>query len=239
MDLKILSGQTINSEDELKYIIDFLGSQGFGHVSEWDLHQRKIESIINKANILRVKYDDKFKRDLIYVRNYIEAKNTADEFFSQFKPDDKINELMNKFNIIVDDSCTPPSYNYANNNDVINWVNFRLKYNLKDEFGPNDKVMYYNLDKNYLKINYGENYDFKELYRLLYNEECKDFPNKTGEWFDIGKIELKFFSNGNANIKGDLSPFRDYYYKYIRNKNYNHNIINYNKKIEIYKSKRD
>lgn len=240
MDLKILSGQTINSEAELKYILNFLDKQGFGYFSSWEHHQRKIEDIISNANTLQVKYDDDFKRKLMNVNDYIAAKKQADEFFSKFNPDDKINELLNKFSIISDDTSSPPSYNYANNNDVIKWVNFRLKWNLKDEFSPGDRVYYYNLDKNYLKINYGENYEFKELYRLIYGEEIKDVSlNKIGDWIDIGKIEIKFFANGNANIKGDIQKFRDYYYKDIISKKYHHNVIARNGKVEIYKSKRE
>lgn len=239
MDLKILSGQTVNSEAELKYILDFLEKQGFGYFREWDHHQKKIEKIIRESNTLNVKYNSDFDREMMRLNDYIIVKQKSIEFFSKFNPIDKINELMTKFYIIEDDSCRPPSYSYPSNNDVIKWVQFRLKYNLKDEFEPSDYVKYYNLDKKILKIHYGEHNEFTQLYRLLYNEECKDFPNKTGDWFDIGKLEIKFFANGNANIKGDLKPFTDYYYKYLLSKKYNHNIIVYNKKIEIYKTKRE
>jgi hypothetical protein len=238
MDLKILSGQTINSEAELKYILNFLDSQGFGYFSSWEHHQRKIEDIISNANTLNINYDDKLKSDLIKNTNYIEAKKQADIYFSKFKPDDKIYELLNTFSIISDDSSKPPSYNYCDNNDIIKWVNFRLKCNVKDEFNPDRRVEYYNLDKNYLKINYSDNYEFKKLYALIYSEEIKDVSlNKIGEWIDIGKIEIKFFANGNANIKGDIQKFKEYYYNYIKKQKYSHLVIDYNKKREIYKSK--
>ena len=228
--------EPIKTIDDLKQLIKFLDEQGFGYLSEHDLHNKKVDHIISKNNILGVKYDDKFKGNLYKLNNYEEMDKEAKIYFSKFSTDDKIYELINIFYLSDDEGCRVPSY-WSDNKEIIEWVNFKNKYRLKEEFGPKSNfVNVYNLDKNYIKIyfkNYGD-WDFKKMYKLIFGEECKDFGKNCGVWQNIGKIEIKFFQNGYANIKGDLKKIKEYYYKNLKNRN-NNMIIIYNGNLEILK----
>jgi hypothetical protein len=225
----------ISTTEDLKKVLKFLDEQGFGYISEWDLHQKKIIDVINKSNPLNVKYDDKLKSNLIGLKDYDIATQKAKEFFSKFNVDDKILELVSKFYIQSDDECRTP-YNRPDHKSIVEWFEFKTKYNLKDaDYGSSKFINYYNLDKNFLKIHFGEysTYDFNKLYELIFNEETKEYSSKKGDWQDLGKIQIKFFLKGGANIKGELDKYKYYYYQYIKNTNSN-NIIKYNNKIEIF-----
>ena len=87
-------------------------------------------------------------------------------------------------------------------------------------------------------------YEFKNFYKLVFDEECVDFDQrKTGFWIKLGKIEIKLFQNGYANIKGDLKKLKEYYYQYIKSNHHNNtNIIKYNSsdgQLEIIKGTKD
>lgn len=230
----------IKTKQELEKILDDLSEQGFGYFNRYDAHQRKIEKIINVNNKLNVSVDSEFKNNLQRVDDYVQAEKIAKEHFSKFKPDDKINELLKKFSIQYDDSAGIPS-NYADANEIIRWVEFRTKYNLKDEFDKGYNVQYYNLDKSFLKIYYNDNqYDFSTLYGLIYGKSCPDYDRKSiGVWIDLNPLELKIFANGYANIRGDIKKFKEYFYKTLKSERYGNSIIKYNDKIEIIKTVRD
>ena len=232
----------IKNKTDLKNIVDFLYENGFGYLRDYELHNSKIDSIINKANTLGIKYEpEKLKSSFKHLENYSDIEKEAKQFFSKFNVDDKINEYIDIFYIQSDASYRTPS-NRPDTKEVIEWVEFKKKYNLKDEFGASRYVSYYNLDKNYFKIKFGEyeSHKFENLYKLIFNENCTEFSQKKyGEWINLGKIEIKFFQNGYANLKGDLKKLKDYYYKYLKRKIYNVYIIKYNGKEEILKSKND
>ena len=134
-------------------------------------------------------------------------------------------------------------WNSPSRSDIIDWVKFKKKFNLKDEFGASENVYIYDLDRKSLKIYFGDNYnkyDFVKFYKIIFNEEVENpLENKVGVWQNLGKIEVKHFQNGNTEIRGDISKFKEYYYKDIKSKVYNHTIIRYNKKTEIIKPKKD
>lgn len=240
--------EQIKSRKELEDIFKSLSDQGFGFFSDYEAHHKKINRIINEYNTLRVdKEDYKFKEKMYSIDDYEEAKKEAINFFSKFKPDDKIFELLNTFHLSNDDSASTPSYNYPNAKEIIKWMTFKNKYKLNDkDFDGDDTVEYFNLDKSFLKIRYSnKDYKFKQLYELIFGEECNDFlgseyGDKNYDWQNLGKIEIKIFKNGYANIKGDLTKLKEYYYKTInKNRNYVHTIIKYNGKTEIIKKEKE
>ena len=229
----------IKNEEDLKKVLKFLEDQGFGYQSAyWELHNKKIDNIVSKANTLNIKYDSSLKERLYKLKDYDEVSEEAKNFFTKFTPDDKINEFINEFYLSTDETVRTP-YSRPDAKDIIAWTDFRNKFNLQNDFGVDNHIEYYNLDKNYLKINFGsyKEWEFKRLYKLIFNEECVEFEaKKVGLWVDLGKIEIKFFLNGKASIKGDLKKIKEYYYKYLKNRNGN-TIITYNKKIDITKHK--
>lgn len=229
----------IKTKEDLKKLLNYLYDQGFGYFSDWEHHQKKITHIINKNNTLNIKYDKKLDDEMNRLTDYDEIENQVKQYFLKFSPDDKIFELFERFNIQSDDSCSLPSNNYPDIKEIIKWNEFKNKYKLKDEYintGGFLSFAVYNLDKNFLKIRFGdESYHFNTLYKLIFNEEPSDINKVYGEWQNIGKIEIKKFQNGYANIKGDIKKFKDYYYKYLTQKIYYHTIIIYNKKQEIFK----
>lgn len=235
-----LSNLSIKNQADLKQILKFLDDQGFGYIGEWDLHQKKVDHIINKNNTFHITVDPKLKSTMKDLVDYDEIDKEVKNYFSKFNVDDKIFEFIKMFSLVEDDECATP-WNNPEVKDIVTWVNFKKKYNLKDEFGSHNMVRFYNLDKNYLKINFGQykSYGFKQFYKLIFGEECKEFDTdkKTGIWQNIGKIEIKFFLKGGANIKGDLTKIREYYYRDMTNKIYGHTIIKYNGKVDIIKSK--
>lgn len=231
----------IKTREELEKILQDLSDQGFGYFNRYDAHQRKIEKIINDANKLNVSVDSEFKNGIHRIDDYVQAEKTAQQHFSKFKPDDKINELLNRFTLQADDSVAIPR-SYSGANEIIAWVEFRTKYKLNDIFDKGYNVQYYNLDKNFLKIYYGDShYEFETLYNLIYGKPCPVNLSRqsVGYWIDLDPLEIKIFANNNAQIKGDITSFKDYLYKYVKNKEYGNKIIKYNGKTEIIKATRD
>jgi len=243
----------IKNKDDLKKILKFLDNQGFGitsvqHPDDYTLNNYKINKIIDNANILNIKINNRNNlfSELSKLNNYSDMVTTANNYFSKFNSKDKIKEFIDIFYIQEDEYCKVPSHTYPGKKEIIEWFNFKTKYDLNDDY--NDNVYYYNLDKNFLKIKFGDNkYEFEKFYKLLYNEESSEFEhskygkNIYGTWINLGKIEIKFFQTGNVNIKGDLASLREYYYEYLtsKNNNYTNYIIKYNGKIEIIKAKKE
>jgi hypothetical protein len=226
--------EPIKTRSDLEKILKFLEEQGFGYHSDYDLHNKKIDHIIGKRNTLGILYDTKFKEELYKYKDYEEADKKAKKYFSGFSADDKIFELISSYYLQSDEVCKVPGIR-PDNKEIIEWVNFKIKYGIKNEFGEKDyTVSVYNLDKNFLKINFKKYiWDFKRMYKLIFVEDCKDFDEKYyGSWQNIGKIEIKFFQNGSANIKGDTKKLKEYYYKNLKSKKINI-IIKYNDKLEI------
>lgn len=234
--------EPIKTHSDLKKLLKFLDEQGFGYHSEWEFHQKKINHIISKNNTLGVKYDEKIKDKLYKLEDYDEIDKEAKKYFSNFSVDDKIFEYIKTFRIIADDSCSTP-WKSPSDSDIIAWVDFKKKYNLKDEFGVSKTVNIYNLDKNFLKINFPQykTYEFEALYNYIFNEKCADFSDTkmTGVWQNLGKIEIKFFKKAGANIKGDLTKLKEYYFKELTEKVYYHMVIKYNGKVQVFKDTRE
>jgi len=237
-ELKI-SGK-IKTEKDLEKIIQYLRNQGFSpRDSEYELHNRKIENIFNSANKLAIKHDSKELEKLKRIKNYDEAEKIANNYFSTFNVDDKIYEYLNTFYIEPDASIQTPSQVYPETNSIIEWFEFKSKYNLKDVFDGSRRVEYINLDKAFIKFNFSKQRirDFQELYTLIFNEKTNNFNFDAAGWQDLGKIEIKTFAKGTAQIKGDLDKIKEYYYNYILSHKYNATIIVYKGKREIFKSK--
>jgi len=231
----------IKSSNDLNKIFDAIYEQGFGYVQNQDnFHKSKIEKIIQKYNVLKIDVPSSFYAESYKIKNYAEAEKEISAHFSKFNPDDKINEFIkNKFSIKYDDRCKPPEDRGDNLSTVVEWFKFKTKYNLIDkDYKLGDKyyinVDIYNLDKKSLKIHFGDNNDFKSLYKLIFNKECAEITNKLGEWQNLGEIELKFFQNGTASIKGNLTKIKEYYYKDLMSSVFYNSIyiIYYNNKIE-------
>lgn len=231
-----LSGLTIKTKADLDQLLKFLDREGFGYMSSWDFHNKKVNHIISNANKLDVKYENKFKEKLQSLTDYEEMEKLSNEYFSKFSNKDKIFELFNNFYLQEDDLGKVPSMS-PDTNDVINWYKFRKKYNLLDDFKSWTNIYVYNFDKSFIKFRFSDysSYEFKRLYKLILGEECGDFDAKrAGIWQDVGKLEIKLFSNNNANIKGaGLKEFKENYYQYIKNQKNASYIIIYNKKREM------
>ena len=228
-----LDFRNIKNEKELDQVFDIIRDQGFYISGKYEAHRNKLQSIISKANTLNVKVDQKFENEIYRMSDYVEAEKMAKEYFSKIKPDDKIKEYIDYYHVITDDAAKTPSLINPSSNEIINWVNFRIKYKLKDGvYQPESTIKIYNLDKKILKISYGKDYDFEQLYILLYGENPNSFSSKNNGWMDLGKFELKVFANGNANIKGDLEPFMKYFLDYIRKMFYQISLVTYKGKTE-------
>lgn len=233
-----LNLESIKTKQDLKKVLNFLEEQGFGYQSDWELHNKKIVQIISKNNKLGVKYDDKFKNDLEKFDDYEAADQEAKKHFSKFGVDDKVLEFLKEFYLESDDSKRTP-YSRPDRKDIIEWNEFMKKYNITDKdtekIGTGKFVTFYNLDKNFLKIRFGnyKGWEFKRLYQLIFNQDSNEFDEKkVGNWQNLGKIEIKFFQKGTASIKGDLTKLKEYYYNYIKKERSN-TLIKYNKKMEL------
>lgn len=238
----------IKNKEDLKKILNFLDEQGFNitgvkYPSDYALNEYRINRIIDKANVLNVTIPnrDKLFSELSKLVNYSDMVEAANNYFSKFSSKDKIKEFINTFYVQEDDIGKVASRSYTGTKELIEWFNFKTKYNLDDNYNGN--IYVYNLDKNILKIRFDyEDYEFKKFYKLLYNEDCLDYShskygeNKFGVWQNLGKIEIKFLQNGTANIKGDLTELREYYYQFLIERNYGTHMIKYKGKTEIIKA---
>ncbi|MCF7866767.1 hypothetical protein K9L67_06000 [Candidatus Woesearchaeota archaeon] len=236
----------IKTKSQLTMILNGLNDQGFGYyVSDWKAHDKKIESIIHKNNTYGIK-EDSFKGELIKnlenLTNYDEIEKAVKSYFTKFKPDDKIKELLKSFYLHPDVVVRVPSTSHPDRNDIIAWVRFKRKYGIKGEPNFGWDVSLYNLDKNFVKINIGgsvweSEYNFTKLYELIYGEQPNEWSLKNkGDWQDLGKIQVKIFQNGTMNIKGDIKDLKRRIYDDIRRYN---SIIIYNNKMEIFKQRTD
>jgi hypothetical protein len=233
-----LSNLKIKSQSDLKQLLKFLEGQGFGYFSDWELHQKKVQNLINKNNTLHITYEKDLPSKFTKLEDYDTIDEEIKKYFSKFNVSDKIQEFTKTFYLQDDDSCQTP-YASPDAKSVIAWVEFKDRYNLKDEFGAGKQLDYYNLDKNFLKIYFPQykGWEFKSFYKTIFNEDCKEFEEKEiGKWQNLGKIEIKFFAKGTAAIKGDLKKIKESYYNYIVKNRYRNLIIKYNSKIEIIKA---
>jgi len=235
----------ITNYEELEIVLDSLSNQGFGSFGRsWEHHNNKIDSLIRNANTLNLNIPDSLTKDLRNKKDYNDVELEAKKYFSSFNSDDKIYEYINNyFSIKYDDKSKAPGSNNDRINEVIEWVNFRIKYNLNDKDFKNFEHQYtntyiYNLDKKTIKINFSDESTFRSFYKLIYEEECAPFDkhsNSFGEWYNLGKIEIKQFQNGTVTLRGDLSKLKNYYYKYLTQKQiYNSNyVVYYKNKTQI------
>ncbi len=238
-----LTLDSIKTREELNKILKFLDEQGFGYISDYDLHRKKIESIINNSNKFSINVENNFRENLLKLSNYEIAKDQSQKHFSSFGADHKIMELLSDFYIISDFFIRTP-YQRASEKDIIDWYEFKKKFNVTfeetEDLGSGNNVTVHNLDKNYIKINWSDHsrWKFENLYELIFNETPNKFVEKNyGEWQDLGKIEIKIFQKGTASIKGDLTKIKQYYYNSLIKKLYYNNIIIFNKKREFYLKK--
>lgn len=235
--------EPIKTKEDLKRLLKFLDQQGFGYFSEWELHQKKIDHILSQNNKLGINYDKKFKEKMFALEDYDVVEKQTKEFFSKFNVDDKIFEYTQTFSVNSDDDVHVPSYK-SDAKTIIAWVKFKEKYNLSEIFKQSDRIYFYNLDKNYLKINFGsyKEWEFKQMYKYIFNEEPAPFDDKVvGKWFNLGKIEIKFWAKGGANIKGPgLRKYQEYYNRFLKDLDdrYYSCIIKFNGKLEIIEQKR-
>lgn len=246
VDKEIKKLPIIKTREQLNMVLKGLDDQGFlSYASDWKAHDRKIETIIRKNNTLGID-EKKFKGELTEkvekLTNYSEIEKIVSSYFTKFKPDDKINELLDNFYLSPDVVVRQPSTSYPDRNEIIAWVKFKRKYGIKGEPNFNWNVSLYNLDKNFVKVNISSDYwvtegRFTELYELIYGEVPKGWSAKNkGDWQDLGKIEVKLFQNGTMNIKGDIKDLKKRLYDNISRYD---TIIIYNKKKEIFEKRKD
>lgn len=230
---------TIKTEEDLKRVYDLLSDQGFGYQNSWKAHQSKVEHIINSENTLGIKVDSHVKDDNMKLKDYGIIGKNVKKYFSKFNSDDKIFEYINTFRLNHDARGKTPNCSRGEAKEIVEWVNFKNKYNLKDEFGCSDYIDVYNLDTNTIKLYFGESYnmyEFARFYELLFGEKCSEIEKTVGIWQDLGKIEIKYFQNGNVGVKGDLKKLKDYYYRDLKkSRHHSHIVVRYNKKTEILK----
>jgi len=225
----------IKNEKELKEYISVLYDEGFGYINEYEFHNKKIDHIIRKENKLNIELKGSELKDLIKnEKDYEKIHTICRNYFSKFNSDDKIFELANRFSLIENDSVSAP-YSSPSFSEIKKYVDFREKYGCP-ELHPVTRIYYYDLDKNILKLRFGEYFDrykFETLYELVYNKKALEFSNKISDYQNIGEIDIKLYSNGNADFKGNLKPLKDKYYSYFKTK-VNHNyILIYNKEKTI------
>jgi len=224
---------------DLERVYELLDQQGFGYTGSWKAHEQKVQRIIDKANTLGLDYSSTLKSDNLPLKDYSEIEKNITAYFSKFGADDKIKEFLNKFYLQEDARGRTPYSSSTDTKEIIEWVTFKTKYGLKDEFGRGNTVDVYYLDKPTIKVRFGDNYnryDFNKFYKLIFNEECIEIDANYSGWQDLGKIEIKLFQNGNLAMKGDLKKIKEYHYNYLKNTKNSNMVIRYNKKTEIIKN---
>lgn len=244
----MISGRTdinfrnIKNYEELEIVLNSLKNQNFGYFNDYNAHNHKIDHLINNANKLNLdesKYQQ-YTRNLYNLKDYAEIENKLQSIFSNFSEVDKIKEYLNTFRIIANVQFKIPEKNKDDYKRIIDWFNFKTKFNLKDvDFLPDINLYYYNLDKKTIKISFNHPYKFKNFYELIFNKKLDSsknwdyiLKNNFSIWIDMDEIQLKIYQNGTAEIGGNISQLKKYYYdEYIsKNNYYNYNIVTYNNK---------
>jgi len=237
----MISGKTdidfrhIKNENELKIILNSLRDQGFGSFDDYKAHNYKIDRMINYANKFNIEQSKyrQYTENLYNLKDYTEIENKLQSIFSNYSEIDKIKEYLDIFYVSPTIKLKLPDVNtYQQEDNIIQWVKFKTKLNLKDiNFIPGKTINFYDLDKKTIKIRYKENYEFQRLYELLFNKKCKDYKDDYGTWIDLDEIQIKLYQNGLAELSGNISQLKKYYYVELsKNTYYNYNIIIYNNK---------
>ncbi|MCK9415227.1 hypothetical protein M0Q97_01050 [Candidatus Dojkabacteria bacterium] len=237
--------RNIKNSNELEIVLNSLNDQGFGHFNDDKAHEYKIERMIRNANKLQLdssKYTQ-YTKKLYDLNDYAEIENKLQSIFSNFSEMDKIKEYLDIFSIVGNTQLKIPNKNDDDYKRIIDWFNFKTKFNLKDaNFLPDKNLYYYNLDKKTIKISYKPDYiqpyKFQNFYELIFNKKLsknKNYDeilrNNIGIWLDLDEIQFKIYQNGTAEIGGNISQLKKYYYEQISKDNYyNYNIITYNNK---------
>lgn len=248
----MISGKTdidfrhIKNENELKIILNSLRDQGFGSFDDYKAHNYKIDRMINYANKFNIEQSKyrQYTENLYNLKDYTEIENKLQSIFSNYSEIDKIKEYLDIFSIRPNIELKLPDVNtYQQEDNIIQWIKFKNKLNLKDNnFIPGKTIKYYDLDKKTIKISfvrdYTQPYKFQKFYELLFNKKLrndKDYDEilrtNVGIWLDLDEIQFKTYQNGTAEIGGNISQLKQLYYEKIsKNTYYNYNIIIYNNK---------
>lgn len=250
----------IKNKKDLEELSNALSDQGFGYMSDSEMHNKKVEHIINQANKLGISeyQKEELERKLNALDDYDEMKRVSEEHFSKYKPENKIAEYIKSYHIQATDNGKTPEQKSPSDSSIRNWIAFRDEYLLGNTIRkPDMTIEVYNLDKNIYKIRFAEldmshsTNDFERLYKLVYGKDCPDIREKIrtekwnefkyGEWINLGEIEIKFFKNGYADIKGNLEKIKPYFIEYIKDHSYWYcSVIISNKQKTIIKaSKKD
>ena len=230
----------IKSRKELEELFNAIQQQGFGHVSDYKAHDSKIDNLKSKANTLNVDFSEyEINTEYNDKDSYVKIEKDLKKYFSKFKPDDKINELFQRFGMYPDSGAYYP-HGRVSENEVKKWWAFRKKVGIKEDPEGYFRLGYYNFDKKFIKLYYNESYSyqFSELYELLYGEKVDDNLRNmyTGGWNKYGKLEIKIIANGTMNIKGDIDIIKKYLFKKVSSQT--ENYIRKDKKLILTKKDR-
>jgi hypothetical protein len=235
----------IKNKQELKELVDSLEQQKFTPYYEHYekrvridadyMHTAKVKDMIIKGNIHGIEKYGEYELNKILEKetDYAVIQKKIKEFFSKFNPENKIKELVGSFTFLSVDIGNPPSNWSPSKKDIIEWYQFKKKWNLKDDKIQREKVIIYNFDDKKIRINsYGHVDSFLKLYEYVYGKKPLDIRwNSYGIPQNIGDIEIKIFQNDNIEIRGDIDKLKKLFYNKIEDSG-EQMVIFYNGKRE-------
>jgi hypothetical protein len=218
--------ENIKNFKQLTQILEELDKQGFSYINEYDLHNKKINYIINAKNTLCIKYDYyKITKNIGKEEDYEKIEKIVENYFSNFSMTDKIQELIQKCPIKNYIRLYISKYDSEDKKDKFkkDLEKYPIRSKTKDNDGYENYIAH-DLSGNSLKIILSTNnyYEFEQLVGMFLEKDFKT-PNlyswsnefEYGKTYYYGKLEYKFFKNGTIQIKHpNLNKLKEEYKKY-------------------------
>jgi len=226
MEIKLLN------KNDIIQLAKVLNDLNIGSFCSDEMIKNKIESLIRKNNT----HNMNVKEDLIrtlkieQIDDFSKINNILKIYFSKFKSDDKLNEIVSKLSIKENFVIERPFKSDSKEKWDAFYANIK-KYGAIDDHN-NHNVYVYDLRKDSFKCRCSyTNLDAIERFLnmkynsgLEYNDQIH-FPYELngltrGVWKDYDMVQLKPYMNGYVEVKGKITDLLNSFYEINKNKTY-------------------